>query len=59
MGLRMVEDLPDLGDLIIVLLAGTLAGLRDRLECDGFEPAAELVGDLVDITDEYLTTPAS
>jgi hypothetical protein len=26
------ETTPDLGDLVIVLLAGTLAGLRDRLE---------------------------
>lgn len=47
---------PDLGDLIVVLLAGTLAGLRDRLDCDGFTPAAELVGDLVEIVDDYLTT---
>ena len=59
MGLRMVEELPDLGDLIIVLLAGTLAGLRDRLESDGFEPAAELVADLVEITDDYLTASTS
>jgi hypothetical protein len=55
---RMVDELPDLGDLVVVLLAGTLAGLRDRLDCDGFEPAAELVADLVEITDEYLTTVA-
>lgn len=47
---------PDLGDLVIVLLASTLAGLRDRLAHDGFDPAAELVGDLVDITDDYLTS---
>ena len=46
---------PDLGDLVIVLLASTLAGLRDRLHEDGFEPAAELVADLVEIADEYLT----
>ncbi len=25
------DDSPNLGDLVIVLLAGTLAGLRDRL----------------------------
>jgi hypothetical protein len=55
---RMVDDLPDLGDLIVILLAGTLAGLRDRLDSDGFSPAAELVADLVDITDDYLTTVA-
>lgn len=50
---------PDLGDLVVVLLAGTLAGLRDRLAQDGFEPAAELVSDLVDITDDYLTRIAA
>lgn len=46
---------PDLGDLVVVLLASTLAGLRDRLAADGFDPAAELVADLVEITDDYLT----
>ena len=51
----IADELPDLGDLIVVLLAGTLAGLRDRLESDGFVPAAELVADLVEITDDYLT----
>jgi hypothetical protein len=55
---RMVDEMPDLGDLIVILLAGTLAGLRDRLECDGFAPAAELVADLVEITDDYLTAVA-
>ena len=45
----------DLGDLVIVLLASTLAGLRDRLAADGFEPAAELVADLMEVTDDYLT----
>lgn len=45
----------DLGDLVIVLLASTLAGLRDRLAEDGFEPAADLVADLVEVTDDYLT----
>lgn len=49
------DEAPDLGDLVVVLLASTLAGLRDRLECDGFEPAAELVSDLVEMADEYLT----
>lgn len=53
---RMVDDVPDLGDLVVVLLASTLAGLRDRLESDGFAPAAELVADLVEITDDYLTS---
>ena len=51
--------IPDLGDLVVVLLAGTLAGLRDRLAQDGFEPAAELVADLVDIADDYLTRVAA
>ena len=46
---------PDLGDLVVVLLASTLAGLRDRLAADGFDPAAELVADLVEVTDDYLT----
>jgi hypothetical protein len=55
-GPRLVDDLPDLGDLIVILLAGTLAGLRDRLVEDGFQPAAELVSDLVEITDHYLTS---
>ena len=53
---RMVDELPDLGDLVVVLLAGTLAGLRDRLDSDGFTPAADLVADLVEMTDVYLTT---
>ena len=46
---------PDLGDLIVCLLASTLAGLRDRLYFDGFEDASDLVADLVDLTDEYVT----
>lgn len=53
------ERTPDLGDLVIVLLASTLAGLRDRLAEDGFEIAADLVADLVDVTDEYLTNVAA
>ena len=46
---------PDLGDLVIVLLASTLAGLRDRLAEDGYAPAADLVADLVEVADDYLT----
>jgi hypothetical protein len=46
---------PDLGDLIVALLASTLAGLRDRLAADGFDPAAELVAELVEVADDYLT----
>ena len=55
--MKIVEDVrePDLGDLVVVLLASTLAGLRDRLAADGFDPAADLVADLVEITDDYLT----
>lgn len=45
----------DLGDIVVLLLAGTLAGLRDRLAGDGFDDAAELVADLVEIADRYLT----
>ena len=52
------EKTPDLGDLIVVLLAGTLAGLRDRLLDDGLLEAAELVADMVDIADDYLTKVA-
>jgi hypothetical protein len=48
----------DLGDLVVVLLASTLAGLRDRLTVDGFPEAADLVADLVDVTDDYLTNVA-
>ncbi len=46
---------PDLGDIVIVLLVGTLAGLRDRLATDGFESAADVVGDLVELADDYVT----
>jgi hypothetical protein len=50
-----MERSPDLGDFVIVLLASTLAGLRDRLAEDLYEGAADLVADLVEVTDEYLT----
>jgi hypothetical protein len=45
---------PDLGDVVLLLLAGTLAGLRDRLNEDGYVLAADLVADLVEVTDDYL-----
>jgi hypothetical protein len=45
---------PDLGDLVVVLLASTLAGLRDRLADDGFSSAAELLGDLAEVADDYI-----
>jgi hypothetical protein len=51
----LVGPRPDLGDLVVVLLAGTLAGLRDRLSSDGFGRAADLVSDLVEICDDYIT----
>ena len=54
-----LEEAPDLGHLIVVLLASTLAGLRDRLHSDGFIEASELVADLVEITDDYLTSVAA
>ena len=47
-------DPPELGDLVVVLLASTLAGLRDRLYEDGFDDAAELVSDLVKLADAHL-----
>jgi hypothetical protein len=48
------DNSPDLGDLVIVLLAGTLAGLRDRLESDGFPKAARCVAETVALADRYL-----
>lgn len=53
------SGIPDLGDLVIVLLASTLAGLRDRLDADGFESASVLVADLTDRCDAYLTEVGS
>ncbi len=46
---------PNLGDLMVVLLASTLAGLRDRLAEDGYFDAADLVADLVEVADDYIT----
>ena len=51
---RATKD-PDLGDIVLVLLAGTLAALRDRLRSDGYAGAAEVVADLVEATDDYLS----
>lgn len=50
---------PDLGDLVIVLLASTLAGLRDRLEQDGFDSASQVVAELTSRCDGYLEEVAS
>ena len=44
----------DLGDLVIVLLASTLSGLRDRLADDGFERASELVAELTERCEVYI-----
>ncbi len=44
----------DPGDLVIVLLAITLADLRDRLHIQGYEQAAEFVADLAEATDDYI-----
>ena len=41
-------------NIIMLVLACTLAGLRDRLFEDGHDRAAEGVADLVEITDDYL-----
>ena len=49
-----VESGGDLGDLVIVFLASTLAGLRDRLEADGFTDAAALAADLTARCDAWL-----
>jgi hypothetical protein len=46
---------PGLGDLVIVLLASTLAGLRDRLADDGFQDASELAAELTERCDDYLS----
>lgn len=43
----------DLGDLVIVLLAGTLETLRDRLWDAGFPIAADTVADLVHRCDRH------
>lgn len=52
---RAADTGGNLGDLVLVLLAGNLAALRDRLASDGFEGAADVVADLVDIVDDYVT----
>jgi hypothetical protein len=54
-GFSGLDDEPDLGDIVVVLLVSTLAGLRDRLYRDGHESAADLVHDLVEVADDYVT----
>lgn len=48
------QNEPDLGDLVIVLLGSTLAGLRDRLSEDNFTKASDFVAELTDRCDIYL-----
>jgi hypothetical protein len=50
---KPLASVVDLGDLIIVLLTGTLAGLHHRLADDGFDNAADLVADLIELADDY------
>jgi hypothetical protein len=45
---------PDLGEIVVILLVSTLAGLRDRLEHDGYDSAAALVHDLTEIAEDYV-----
>lgn len=45
---------PNLGDIVVMLLASTLAGLADRLAVDGFDGPADLVSELVEVVDGYL-----
>lgn len=49
-----IETTPDMGDLVIVLLASTLAGLRDRLAADGFPEASELAAQLTERCDRFI-----
>lgn len=51
---RAGTQAPDPGDVVVAALASTLAGLRDALAADGCEDAAELVGDLAEIADDYM-----
>jgi hypothetical protein len=50
-----VEDEPDLGEIVVILLVSTLTGLRDRLEADGYHSSAALVHDLVEVADDFIT----
>jgi hypothetical protein len=49
---------PDLGDLVVVLLAGTLERLRDGLAAEGCAHAADFVGDLAEAADDYVAQRA-
>ena len=43
-----------LGHIVILLLAGVLTSLGERLRSDGFGSEAELVADLVEAIDDYI-----
>jgi len=43
-----------MGDLVIILLACSLASLRDQLGAEGYDQPARVVADLVEITNDYL-----
>ncbi len=49
-----LDDGPNLGDLLILMLASTLHGFRDRLVDDGYRNAADLIADLIEVVDDYL-----
>lgn len=49
----------DLGDIVIILLASTLAGLSDRLGSDGFTTASVFVAELTQLCDSYLEEATS
>ncbi|MGH2736332.1 MAG: hypothetical protein ACRDKZ_12185 [Actinomycetota bacterium] len=50
---------PGLGEVLVVLLSATLAGVRDRLHEDGYDEAGDLVADLVEIADDHLARTCS
>lgn len=49
-----VKRRPDVGDLIVVLLAATLRGVSCSLDRDGFSRAADLVMELALKCDSYV-----
>lgn len=55
--IRMETDnpAPTLGDLVIVLLAGTLTGIAANLTKDGYDRQADFITDLVDQCDSFIT----
>jgi hypothetical protein len=49
------EGAPDLGDLVVALVAASLAGLSERLLEDGFARSAQVIDDLIELADGYLS----